>query len=153
MLRKIIYLFFCLTFLVSIFGCGVTPPISPATDSYKPDLILISVDNPKSNVISITGAVDEDKLVIVGDKDAKGFPLNMNQIVFLSNKREAFSMDIRMDGFPTILVDSDGNKMYFDNYTNSTVDISIYDSNDNLVQENITLELNPSDLESIPFFL
>jgi hypothetical protein len=50
------------------------------------------------------------------------------------------------NGLPEFFIDSEGNKVIFENYTNSTVDISIYDSGGGLIQGPITVEIDPDDL-------
>ena len=55
------------------------------------------------------------------------------------------------DGLPISLVDNAGTSASFSNYTDSTVDITFFDSNDNLIGGPITVEINPKILSEYLF--
>jgi hypothetical protein len=146
MLKKLVCLFLVLIFLVTMVGCGVVPAIPSAPD---PELVLAQVTDPKSNLVSLAGMEDSDVIAILGDKDNDGNLVNATGVAYVSDQGDSFGMDIGEYGLPSYLIDSEGNKVIFENYTDSTVDISIYDSNDNLVQGTTTIELDSSDLLTI----
>lgn len=146
MWKKIVSLLVVLSLMVIVVGCGVVPTIPPTPSS---ELVLVRVTDPQSNLISVAGIENEDAMAILGDKDTEGNPTSITGAVYVLEQGDAFSIDAGIDGLPTYLIDSEGNKVLFENYTDSTVDISIYDSNENLVQEPITINIESEDLLEI----
>jgi hypothetical protein len=84
-----------------------------------------------------------------GIKDSLGNILNMDGAVFINDLGEGIAIEIDENGYPVRLVDSDGNKMTFTNYTSSTVDISIYDFDEYLIAGPITIEIDPDLLDEL----
>ena len=120
-------------------GCGVVPTTPPIISS---ELVLVRVTDPKSNIISVAGIENEDAMAILGDKDIDGNPINITGAIYVSDQGDSFGIEIGEDGLPSYLIDSESNQAIFENYTNSTAEISIYDSNGTLIQDSIT-ELPP----------
>jgi len=143
-IKKLIVLILIICFLISMVGCGgvpTTPPISSESE-----LVLVQVTDTKSNLISVAGKENEDAIAFFGEKDIEGNPISITGAVYVSEQGGSFGIDAGIDGLPTYLIDSEGNKVIFENYTNSTVDISIYDSNGGLIQETITINIDSADL-------
>gem|GEM_PF-1837696 len=143
MWKKIFSLILILSLLVTLIGCGVVPAIPPTPDS---ELVLVQVTDTKSNLISVAGKENEDAMAILGEKDIEGNPTNITGAVYVFEQGDSFGIDAGIDGLPTYLIDSEGNKIIFENYTNSTVDISIYDSNGDLIQGPTTINVDSADL-------
>jgi len=146
MLKKVVCLFIVLIFLVTMVGCGVVPTIPSTPD---PKLVLVRVTDPKSNLVSVAGIENEDAMAILGKKDTEGNPTSITGAVYVLEQGDAFGIVIGLDGLPDYAIDSDGNTIYFENYTDSTVDISIYDSDEKLVQEPVTINIEAEDLLEI----
>lgn len=153
MCKKIFILFLILCLLTTLIGCRGTPtvpPISPEPEgSFSEDFVLVQVKDPESNIIFVTGKENEDAMAILGEKDNQGNPTNITGAVYVSEQGDSFAIEAGIEGLPAYMKDSKGNIVIFKNYTNSTVDISIYDSNGNLIQEPITINIDPSDLLEI----
>lgn len=145
MWKRVICLFLILSFIITIVGCGGVPTV-PSTPEPSDDFVLIQVTDPESNLIFITGKENEDAMAILGDKDTEGNPTDITGAVYVSEQGDSFAFEAGIDGLPTYLIDSEGNKVIFENYTNSTVDISIYDSSGSLIQDTTTINLDPADL-------
>jgi len=153
MWKKIISLFFVLCMLIIMVGCFGNPLVltinSETENSFSEEFVLVQVIDPESNIIFVTGKENEDAMAILGDKDTEGNPTNVTGAVYVSEQGDSFSIEAGIDGLPTYLIDSEGNKVIFEKYTNSTVDISIYDSNENLIEGPTTINVDPEDLLEI----
>jgi hypothetical protein len=110
---------------------------------------LIQVKDSESNIIFIAGEKNEDTLTILGGKNNQGDPIKITGTIYVSKQGDAVFLEAGIDGLPTYIIDSEGNKITFENYSNSTVDIALYDSNENLIEGPITIEINPQDLLEI----
>jgi len=150
MCKKIFILFLILCLLTTLIGCRgapTVPPISPEPEvSFSEEFVLVQVIDPESNIIFVTGKENEDAMAVIGDKDTEGNPTNITGAVYVSEQEDSFSIEAGIDGLPAYMKDSKGNIVIFENYTNSTADISIYDSNGNFIQEPITINIEPEDL-------
>ncbi|MBU4602185.1 PKD domain-containing protein, partial [bacterium] len=146
---KIILGILILSTIVLVFsGCGGMGgmPTVPSTPEPSDDFILIQVVDPKSNIIFIAGEKNEDTLTILGEKNDQGEPIKITETLYISKQGDALFLEAGIDGLPTYIIDSEGNKITFENYSNSTVDIALYDSNENLIEGPITIDVNPQDL-------
>jgi len=150
MWKKIVCSFIILCFIITTVGCGgapTVPPISPEPESSSSEeFVLVQVKDPGSNIIFVTGKENEDAIAILGEKDIEGNPINITEAVYVLEKGNSFGIEAGIDGLPTCAIDSEGNKVIFKNYTNSTVDVSIYDSNGDLIQGLTTINIDPVDL-------
>ena len=141
-MNKLIVLMLIICLLISMVGCGgvpTTPPISS-------ELVLVRVTDPESNLIFVAGKENEDVMVILGEKDTEGNPTSITGAVYVLEQGVSFAIEAGIDGLPIYLIDSEGNKVFFENYTNSTVDVSIYDSSESLIQDTTTINVDPADL-------
>lgn len=150
MWKKVVCLFLILNLIITMVGCWgnpAVPPISPEPEnSFSEEFVLVQVTDTESNIIFVTGKENEDAIAILGDKDTEGNPTSITGAVYVSEQGDSFSIEAGIDGLPTYVIDSEGYTVIFENYTNSTVDISIYDSNGNLIQEPTTINIDPEDL-------
>jgi len=150
MCKKIFILFLILCLLTTLIGCrGVptVPPISPEPEvSFSEEFVLVQVTDPESNIIFVTGKKNEDAIAILGEKNIAGEPTNITGTVYVSEQGDSFVIEAGIDGLPIHAIDSKGNKVIFENYTNSTVDLSIYNSNGDLIQGPTIINVDPADL-------
>jgi len=142
-MKKLIVLMLIIYLLISMVGCGGVPTTPPIISS---ELVVVQVTDPKSNLISVAGKENEDVIAILGEKDIEGNPTDITGAVYVFEQGDSFGIYAGIDGLPICLIDFEGNKVLFENYTNSTVDISIYDSNGDLIQEPITINIDSADL-------
>jgi len=145
---KIVCSFIILCFIITANGCGGGLTV-PSTPESSDDFVLVQVTDPESNLIFVTGKENEDAIAILGEKDNQGDPTKITGAFYVTEQGDAFYLEAGIDGLPTYVIDSEGNTVIFENYTNSTVDISIYDSNGNLIQGPTTIEVDTSDLLEI----
>lgn len=143
MWKKVVCLFLILSFIITMVGCEGVPTTPPIISS---ELVIIRVTDPKSNLISVAGKENEDAIAILGEKDIEGNPTGITGVVYVFEQGDSFGIDAGIDGLPTYVIDSEGNQVTFENYTNSTVDISIYNSSGSLIQDTTTINLDPADL-------
>jgi len=150
MLKKIISLFLIVCLLSTLIGCGGGNPVVPTDNEESGDeIIYIQDTNLEDNVLVIAGKNDGEAITILGEKDAFGNPIKITGVMYISEQGNAFIMDAGDDGLPTYIIDSEGNKVIFTNYSESTVEISIYNSNEELLQGPTTITIDPSDLTTL----
>ena len=143
-MKKLIVLMPIICLLISMIGCGGVPT-APLINS-ESELVLVQVTDSKSNIISVAGKENEDVIAILGEKDIEGNPTGITGAVYVFEQGDSFGIDAGIDGLPICLIDFEGNKVLFENYTNSTVDISIYNSSGSLIQETTTINIDSEDL-------
>jgi len=150
MLKKVISLLLVLCLLGSSVGCGGGNPIVPSVDEESSeDIIYIQNTNPEDNVLVVAGKDEGEALAVLGEKDAFGNPIKITGAVYTSEQGEAFIIDAGDDGLPSYIIDSEGNKVVFTDYTDSTVEISIYNSNNELIEGPTTITVDPDDLAEL----
>jgi len=150
MLKKLISLLLVLCLLGSSVGCGGGYPVGPPNNEESADeIIYIQDTNLEDNVLAVAGKDEGEALAVLGEKDALGNPIKITGAVYISEQGEAFIIDAGDDGLPTYILDSAGNKIVFTNYTDSTVDISIFNSNNELIEGPTTITVSPSDLATL----
>jgi len=135
-------------------GCGSGIYTSPSIDqdsetSLGEDFILVHNDNQQNNILFALGKKNEDALALLGEKDTEGNPVSVTGMIYVLEKGELFAVEARADGLPKFIYDSNGNKIVFENYTESTVDISIYNSENLLIQESTTKNINQEEIIEI----
>jgi hypothetical protein len=146
MWKKLACLFFILSFVIMMVGCGGLNPIIPPNPDEPEDISLITVTNPENNISVIAGEKNGDKIGVFGEKNASGNLTEIKGTIYISEQGDMIQIISDKNGLPEFFIDSEGNKVIFENYTNSTVDISIYDSGGGLIQGPITVEIDPDDL-------
>ena len=137
----IIYLF------ISMVGCGGAPTVPPINS--ESELVLVQVTDPESNIIFVIGEENKDAIAILGEKDNEGDPTSIKGAVYVLEQGDLFGIEAGKDGFPAYTIDSEGNTVIFENYTNSTVDVSIYNSNGIPIQGTATIDVDPADLAEL----
>ena len=153
--NKIILSILILSIVILILsGCGgIGGPTVPSTPDPSDDFVLIQVKDPESNIIIISGGENEETIVILGDKNNQGDPTKITGTIYVSELGYEFYIETGIDRLPTYIIDYEGNKITFENYTNSTVDVTFYNPNENLIVGPNTIDVNPGDLLAIKDFL
>jgi hypothetical protein len=128
-------------------GGGGGTPSTPTPD--PEEIIYVKDTNPDSDILYVAGEEDGDKLMVLGQKDADGNILKFTGAAFINELGEGLVIEVDDNCYPSRLVDSDGNKLTFSNYTASTVDVNIYDFDENLLEGPITVDINPDLLAEL----
>jgi len=123
--------------------CSQTPTPEPEPEG---EVLFVTDTNPENDLILVAGIEGGEKIVTLGEKDGSGNPISITGALYLTGQGEGLAIEVDNNGLPARVVDSDGNKFTFENYTDSTVDISIYDFEENLIEGPITIEIDPNDI-------
>ena len=153
--NKIILSILILSIVTLIFsGCGGSGvPTVPSTPESSDDFVLIQVKDPESNIIIVSGGENEETIVILGEKNNQGDPTKITGTIYVSELGYEFYIEIGIDGLPSYIIDYKGNEITFENYTNSTVDIAFYDSNESLIVGPNTIDVDSEYFLAIKDFL
>ena len=139
--------------LILIFsGCGgmIAPSEGEGEgEGESEDVLYIKDTNPDSGLLYLAGKEDGEKVMSLGSKDSQGNILEMNGAVFINELGEGMAIEIDENCYPTRMVDSEGNKLTFENYTDSTVDITIYDFDGNFIEGPFTVDVDPDLLAQL----
>jgi len=152
MLKKFISLFLVIFILITMVGCGgggVVPNTNSDQEPESEGMHFFIDTNPKSDLLCMSGIEYGDNLMILGQKDTEGNILDVDGVAFINELGEGIVIEIDNNGYPTKYIDSDGNEIIYENYTQATVDISVYDSEDNLVEGPITVNIDPDLLTEL----
>jgi hypothetical protein len=157
-LRLYVFALFSICGLVaSLFvlsSCGGGGSGGSGTSSQQPStgasLAIVQVDNAASPVIAaVTDNTRKEKFALIGTKDSSGVPLSVTQALYISASGNASTLTIGPDGLPENLSDAAGNKITFANFTNSTMDITLFDPAGNQVAGPITVNVDPAVLANL----
>ena len=131
-------------------GGGSTTSNQPAPAATSASLAVVQVENAASPVIAAaTGSNGSDAVVLTGTKDSSGAPLGVNQALYIAPSGAILTLQFGADGLPMNLSDSVGNKLVFSNFTNSTVDVALFDPAGNEIAGPITVDVNPAVLAAM----
>jgi len=139
--------------LILIFsGCGgmIVPSEGEGEGEGESEEMIFIIDtNPISDLICMASIEDGDNLMVLGQKDTYGNILDVDGTAFINELGEGLVIEIDDNGYPTQYIDSDGNKITYENYTQSTVDVSVYDFEDNLIEGPTTVNFDPNLLTEL----
>ena len=111
-----------------------------------PSVVITETENTGSDSLPILAlATDKDgkeTIAVIGEKDADGNITNLTGFMYVSPDGNSLEMELGADGLPVSLTDDTGTKAVFSDYTNSTVDVTFFDSNNNLLGGPVTVEIN-----------
>jgi hypothetical protein len=130
-------------------GNTVGQDVSDSNLAIEPiSFVFAEVTGTETPIIAV--ATDgEDAIGALGERDAGGNPISITGAVYSSGLGDAGELEVDMEGLPTSFTDFSEYRAVFENYTESTVDVSIYDSDGNLVVGPITVDVDPEDLTEI----
>lgn len=160
MKRNILFLITtCLVIFGLIFsGCnggGVLPDTNPESESdyfFGEDIDLIQIKDPNSNILFAAVGENQREVIILGDKNSQGEPINKTGTICISEQGDMLYFKTGEKGKVLFIIDGDGNKITFQNYTDSTVDLTLYDYNGNIV-DSTTADIDLSCFYSIQDYL
>ena len=131
-------------------GCGGgNPVIPPSVEDDDSDLILIEVNDSDSNLIGIVGKETGEGLGAYGEIDSSNNSKKLTEALYISEQGDKLKIELGNDGLPVKLIDHEENMVVFENYTDSTVDILVYNSAGNLIDGPITVEIDSDELEEM----
>ena len=109
----------------------VTPTVKPTYPSVNPEsqLIIAEVTDHQADVgMVITGNSQQETLIVSGIKDSSGYLTSVSGVKLLSIRENAWAyLRLGNDSLPTSIEYSDGMKGEFSNYTDKSVDVTIYE--------------------------
>ena len=151
MFKKMLSLLLIICLLSTLVGCGVSYPTIPSPDEEVEleDVILVQVTNPESNILVLAGRDNGEAVMALGEKDENGMTEKITGVFYTTGNEEGFFIELRNDGLPLSLVDTNGAEIIYSNYTDSTVEISIYDSEGNLIAGPTVVEIDPQKIKEI----
>jgi hypothetical protein len=142
-------------FIVGMFftRCGGGGGSGKAQQKLTPnDLIFaeVSGENPENPIVALATTKDTSEAVgVLAERDTVGNPSKVTGAVYISKQGTAAILESGPDGLPASFIDSSGKKATFTNYTNSTVDISVFDANENLIAGPKTVSVDTSTMAEI----
>jgi len=114
------------------------------------DVIFTEVTSTETPILAI--ATDKNAEEVIGvlvERDAAGNPVKITGAAYVSAQGEAGMVEIGSDGLPTSFTDSSGNRITFENYTDNTVDLSLYNVDGNLIEGPLAIEIDVNKLAEI----
>lgn len=106
-------------------GASVSDPPSQTTQK---SIIVAGVESQDNPVIAVsTDNLGLERIALVGEKDSQGIPVSLIKILYVSTSGDAGELELDNNGLPASLSDAVGNKITFSNYTDTTVEVNIYD--------------------------
>ena len=150
-------LFFILISVLAL-GCGSGGSSGDGEESQltPDDLIFAEVtgeENPENPIAAIATTKDSTEAIgVLAERDTTGNPIGITGAVYVSEQGDAVIIEVGTDGLPLSATDSSGVTFVFENYTDSTVDVSIFDDNGDLVGGPVTASVDPQELVKVKDF-
>jgi len=146
--------FFVMTTTLSLSSCGGGggggSDTATNNSNNNQEAYYVQITDPQNPVAAIVvNKTGTESVAIVTQKDANGNPTSIIGIVYANDFGGQGTIQPGADGLPASLTDSLGNKMLFSNYTDSTVDISVYDSSGKLLSGPTTINMDGAQLTNI----
>ena len=149
MFKKILSLLLITCLLNTLVGCGINNPILPEEEGELKDIILAQVNDPESNILVLGGMENDEAVMALGEKNEDGTAKKITGVFYTNGNGESFLIELGDNCLPVSLVDSNGTKVIYSNYTDSTVEINIYDSTDNLITGPVVEEIDSQQIKEI----
>jgi hypothetical protein len=149
MFKKLLSLLLIVCLLSTLVSCGSYNPIIPEEEVGLEDVILVQVNDPEGNILVLAGRDNGEAVMALGEKDENGMTEKITSVFYTTGNEEGFLIELRNDGLPLSLVDTSGTEIIYSNYTDSTVEISIYDNKGNLIAGPTVVEIDPQKIQEI----
>lgn len=151
MFKKSLSLLLIICLLSTLVSCGVNNPTipNPEEEIELEDVILAQVNDPEGNILVLGGRDNGESVMVLGEKNEDGMAEKITGLFYTTGNEESFLIELRNDGLPLSLVDSNGTEIIYSNYTDSTVEISIYDNKGNLIEGPTVVEIDPQKIKEI----
>jgi len=151
MFKKSLSLLLIICLLSTLVSCGVSDPTipNPEEEIELEDVILVRVSDPEGNILVLAGRDNGEAVMALGEKDENGMTEKITGVFYTTGNEEGFFIELRNDGLPLRLVDSNGTEIIYSNYTDSAVEISIYDNKGNLIAGPTVVEIDPLKIKEI----
>lgn len=135
--------------LKDIDGKTVGKDASDGNFTIEPDLFVFAEITGTESPIVAVATDGEDAIGALGERDAGGNPTTITGAVYGSGLGDAGKLEVDMEGLPTSFIDFLEYKAVFENYTESAVDVSVYDPNGDPVLGPTNVDVDPEDLTRI----
>jgi hypothetical protein len=136
-MRRLILSFTVVFFLVVVFSsCGGGGGGGGATATPSNDIIIATNSAPATNnsPLALAKYMHTNELVaVVGAKDTTGNVSGIDGFVYIAPNGQSTTITLGSGGLPSSLTDSNGTKGTFSNYTPNSVDVTFFDSSNNLL--------------------
>ncbi len=149
MWKKLLSLLLIVCLLSTLVSCGSYNLIIPVEEVGLEDVILVQVNDSEGNILVLAGRDNGEAVMALGEKDENGMTEKITGVFYTTGNEEGFLVELRNDGLPLSLVDTSGTEIIYSNYTDSTVEISIYDNKDNLIAGPTVVEIDPQKIKEI----
>jgi len=113
------------------------------------DLRFAEIVGTESSIIAVASDKNaEEEIGIIAERDAAGNPTRVTRVIYIS-EQGGVTVEVDTDGVPTSFTEFSGYKVTFESYTNSTVNLSLYDASGNKLEGPITVNIDSAKLEEI----
>lgn len=148
---SLVILFFCTLFADTLFAeQGEDFPwgiFYPAFIKKKPEIVIGEVTGGDSPIIAMATDKDgKEAIAVIGEKDLNVNITKLTGFLYLSPDGNSLEIELGADGLPVSLSDSAGTKASFSNFTGSSVEITFYDNDNNLLSGPAIVEIDPDKL-------
>lgn len=148
---SLVILFFCTLFADTLFAeqeedfpWGI---FYPAFIKKKPEIVIGEVTGGDSPIIAMATDKDgKEAIAVIGEKDLNGNITKLTGFLYLSPDGNSLEIELGADGLPVSLSDSAGTKASFSNYTDSSVEITFFDNDNNLLGGPAIVEIDQDKL-------
>ena len=149
MWKKLLSLLLIVCLLSTLVSCGSYNPIIPEEEVGLEDVTLVQVNDPEGNILVLAGRDNGELVMALGEKDENGMTEKITGVFYTTGNEEGFFIELKNDGLPLSLVDTNGAEITYSNYTDSTVEISIYDNKGNLIAGPTVVDVDPHKIKEI----
>lgn len=121
--------FFSLLLVGLLAGCGSGGGGGTGTQptSAQAGIVITTITDPSVPIIAMAADQNwKERIMLVGNKDAAGNPINLTQVVYSALGQE-ITIVVGGDGLPSEISDQAGNKVVFTTWTSSTADVTFFD--------------------------
>jgi len=148
---SLVILFFCTHFSDTLFAEQEEDfpwvIFYPAFTKKKPKIVIGEVTGGDSPIIAMATDKDgKEAIAVIGEKDLNGNITKLTGFLYLSPDGNSLEIELGADGLPVSLSDSAGTKASFSNYTGSSVEITFFDNDNNLLGGPATVEIDQDKL-------
>jgi hypothetical protein len=134
---SLVILYFCTLFADTVFAEQEEDfpwvIFYPAFIKKKPEIVIGFTGGDSPILAMATEKDGKEAIAVIGEKDSNGNITKLTGFLYLSPDGNFLEIELGADGLPVSLSDSAGTKASFSNYTDSSVEITFFDNDNNLL--------------------